>query len=136
VDSGGPTVEFGNPRYRPLRELLRETHERYGRPLFIAETGAEGSTRAAWLFYICGEVRAALAGGTPVEGLCLYPILDYPGWENDRHCDVGLFCHAAEDGSRPVFEPLADELRRQQEIFTKLRAERKARPLKLVGTGD
>jgi beta-glucosidase/6-phospho-beta-glucosidase/beta-galactosidase len=133
---GGPTVEFGNPRYRPLRELLRETHERYGRPLFIAETGAEGSARAAWLFYICGEVHAALGAGIPVEGICLYPILDYPGWENDRHCDVGLFCHAGADGSRAAFEPLAHELRRQQEIFARLREERKAPPLKLVGTGD
>lgn len=131
----GPTVEFGNPRYRPLNELLCETYERYGRPVAITETGAEGSARAAWLFYVCAEVRAAMAKGVPIEGICIYPIIDYPGWENERHCEVGLFCAASRDGHRPVFEPLAEELRRQQEIFASLGAAQKA-PLKLVGMAE
>jgi hypothetical protein len=52
------TVEFGHPHYRPMRELLAETYERYRRPMFVAEAGAEGSARAAWLFKVCEEVRA------------------------------------------------------------------------------
>lgn len=131
----GPTVEFGNARYRPLNDLLHETYERYGRPLAITETGAEGSARAAWFFYVCAEARAAMARGVPVEGVCIYPIVDYPGWENERHCEVGLFCAAGKDGHRPVFQPLADELRRQQEIFAALTTVRKA-PLKLVGIAE
>src|SRR5262249_1350132 len=50
---GGPPVEFGTPRSRPFRQLLVEAWERYRRPLFIAETGAEGSARPAWLHYVC-----------------------------------------------------------------------------------
>lgn len=113
----GPTIPFGHYRYRPLRELLAEVHRRYERPLLVAETGAEGSARAAWLFYVAGEVRAAKAEGVPVEGICLYPILDYPGFEDDRHCEVGLLCRADADGRRAVHAPLAEELRRQQAIF-------------------
>jgi hypothetical protein len=48
--------------YRPFREILLELHERYRRPLFIAETGAENEARVPWLAYINTE---ALAAETP-----------------------------------------------------------------------
>lgn len=109
----GSTLPLGHHAYRPFAEMLREAHERYGRPVFVAETGAEGSARAAWLHYVCGEVRTAMAGGVPVLGLCLYPVLDYPGWDNARLCLTGLLGPADERGGRRVHEPLADELARQ-----------------------
>lgn len=86
----GGTIPFGYFMYRPLRELLAEVHARYARPIFIAETGAEGANAAAWLAYVGAEVRAARLAGVPVLGLCLYPVLDYPGWDDQRHCPCGL----------------------------------------------
>ena len=53
-----------------------------------------------WLRYVGEEVRAALDGGIPVEGICLYPIVDYPGWANLRHCEVGLLGPLEERGHR------------------------------------
>src|SRR5436190_7549364 len=47
-----------HPLYRPFRELLGEVNERYHRPLFISETGAENSRRPGWLRYVCQESRA------------------------------------------------------------------------------
>jgi hypothetical protein len=70
---GGSTVGFGHHLYRPFRSMLAEVHDRYGRPVLVAETGAEGTARAAWLHYVASEVRAALEDGVPVEGICLYP---------------------------------------------------------------
>lgn len=113
---GGATIHFGHPLYRPFRQMLAEVHGRYGRPVFVAETGAEGSSRSAWLCYVAGEVRAARRAGVPVAGICLYPLLDYPGWEDERPCDVGLFGMPGPDGVRPVHEELLDELRRQQAL--------------------
>jgi beta-glucosidase/6-phospho-beta-glucosidase/beta-galactosidase len=113
---GGATIPIGHHAYRPLHDLLLEAHRRYGRPLLIAETGAEGCGRAAWLHYVASEVERAIEQGIPVEGICLYPILDYPGWENGRLCRVGLLS-AADQAERALFEPLARELRRQQEIM-------------------
>lgn len=114
---GGRTLELGHPHYRAMRELLAEAHQRYGRPVFVAETGAEGSARAAWLFYVCEEVRAAMAAGVPIDGICLYPIVDYPGWENARHCEVGLLGRLDTNGRRESFPPLAAELARQRNLF-------------------
>lgn len=106
-------VSRDDPLYRPLRDLLREIYARYRRPLFIAETGTEGDERPGWLRYVGDEVRAALRAGVPVGGICLYPILNHPGWEDDRHCHNGLWDYADESGRREICEPLAREMRNQ-----------------------
>jgi beta-glucosidase/6-phospho-beta-glucosidase/beta-galactosidase len=90
----GRTLAPSNPRHLMVRYMLREIAERYERPIFIAETGIEGPTRANWLRYIGREARGALALGVPLQGVCLYPIVDHPGWEDDRHCPNGLWGYA------------------------------------------
>lgn len=107
---GGRTIEPGAADYRPFQEILAEFHARYDRPLLVAETGAEGDARAPWLHYVAEQVAAAIGGGVPVQGLCLYPVLDYPGWDNDRHCPVGLLGNRDAGGERPVYAPLAEAL--------------------------
>jgi hypothetical protein len=92
-------------------------HERYGRPLFVAETGTEGDARPSWLRYVASEARAALHAGVPLEGICLYPILNHPGWENDRHCHCGLWDYADHTGAREIYEPLERELTWQQRLY-------------------
>jgi hypothetical protein len=114
---GGSTIALGNFDYRPLSEMLAEAAERWGKPLFLAETGAEGSARAAWLHYVASEVREAIERGVPVEGICLYPVTAYPGWDDLRHAHCGLFTTPRSDGERGVYAPLAEELARQQALF-------------------
>jgi beta-glucosidase/6-phospho-beta-glucosidase/beta-galactosidase len=108
-------------RYRHVRNLLAENYAHYRRPIFVAETGIEDETRPAWLRYMCNEVYAAISAGVPVEGICLYPILNHPGWDDDRHCHNGLLDYADDDGNREVDEPLAHELARQQEFAKAIR---------------
>jgi hypothetical protein len=114
---GGSTIPLGHHDYRPLAHILVETFERYGKPLFLAETGSEGSARPAWLHYVAGEVRDAMRRGVPIEGVCIYPIASFPGWDDFRHTDVGLFSRPSSSGERQVYEPLAEELRRQRALF-------------------
>jgi beta-glucosidase/6-phospho-beta-glucosidase/beta-galactosidase len=110
----GPTIPMGHHAYRPLQEMLEEVERRYEQPIFIAETGAEGSARPSWLHYVSSEVRAAMKRGVPIAGICLYPILDCPGWENDRTCRVGLLSTPNEDRSRAICLDTQAELLRQQ----------------------
>lgn len=110
----GETLTRDHPLYRPLRRLLADVSQRYGRPLFIAETGTEADGRVEWLRYVSEEVAAAIDEGTPVEGVCIYPIVEHPGWDNDRQVPVGLWGYPNATGNRPLYEPLAAELRRQQ----------------------
>jgi hypothetical protein len=97
--------------------MLAEVFEHYRRPLLISETGAEGSARPAWLHYVCGEVREAIGRGVPVRGICLYPVTAYPGWDDERHTQVGLFTAPDASGKRSTYAPLAEELRRQQALI-------------------
>jgi hypothetical protein len=123
---GGP-IEPWEAEHRPLSSMLREVHKRYGRPLVISETGAEGDLRSTWLTEITNEVIRARISGTPVEGLCLYPVLDYPGWVDNRHCETGLFgpigggnCQAtprptqSDLNHRATYAPLAQALHAAQ----------------------
>lgn len=114
---GGAPIPLGHHNYRPFREMLKETWQRYGRPVIVSEFGAESTARPAWLYYVAQEVAAAREAGARVEGMCFYPVLDYPGWENDRCCDVGLFGEADKNGDRCVYAPLAEELERQRRRF-------------------
>jgi beta-glucosidase/6-phospho-beta-glucosidase/beta-galactosidase len=120
----GQMVVPSDSRYRHVSTMLQELYSRYQRPLFIAETGIEDETRPAWLRYICKEAFTAWAAGVPLEGICLYPILNHPGWDDDRHCHNGLFDYADAHGQREVFEPLARELARQEDNVKALQSGR------------
>ena len=114
-------MAMGHSLYRPLRQLLAEVGARYGRPMVISETGAEGGNAAGWLRYVCGEVRAARRRGVPLYGICLYPVLDYPGWRDERHCKCGLI-HSGGDWSQreldvDVLDQLAEENMLEQGRF-------------------
>jgi hypothetical protein len=116
------TVWPGDPGYRPFHEMLVEVHERYGRPVLVAETGSEWIHRAPWMARIGDEVRAAMRAGVRVEGVCWYPIANHPGWDDDRHCPNGLLGYLDADGQRPVDEPLAQEMARQVRLFDRSRS--------------
>ena len=118
---GGSAVPLGNHDYRPLADMLTEAFERFGKPIFISETGAERSARPSWFHYVCGEVRTALSQGVPIHGICIYPVTTYPGWDDSRHAEVGLFSTPHSDGERRVFEPMASELERQEQLFSRHR---------------
>ena len=118
----GHMIVPSDPRYRHVSTMLGEVYERYRRPIFVAETGIEDATRPAWFRYMCKEVLAAMAEGVPVEGICLYPILNHPGWDDDRHCHNGLFDYADASGHRDVFGPLADEIARRTADVAAFRA--------------
>jgi len=113
----GMTIEPSQPQYRPVWQMLQEVHERYQRPVFVAETGIEDQARPAWLRYIGGEVRRAIHEGVPVQGLCLYPVVNHPGWDDDRHCHNGLWDYADANGQRAIYEPLARELQAQWRLL-------------------
>jgi beta-glucosidase/6-phospho-beta-glucosidase/beta-galactosidase len=113
----GPTIPMGHHEYRPLADMLVEASERYCKPLFLSETGAEGSARASWLHYVCNEVRGAMSRGAGIEGVCWYPITAYPGWDNSRHAEAGLLSTITADGGRHVDQRLFEEIEWQRSQF-------------------
>jgi hypothetical protein len=130
----GTPIQRGDPRYRPLSSMLLEVHQRYGRPMLISETGHEAEQRAPWLRYVSEECVAAMRAGCELHGITLYPILNHPGWVDDRHCLNGLWDYADPDGQRPVCPELAAEIREQAPALRAARAERLAAQLPAAET--
>lgn len=114
------TMGMGHRLYRPFADMLREVHDRYRRPLIVAETGAEGDNGPGWLRYVGGEVRAALRAGVPVQGLCLYPVMDYPGWDDERHCPCGLIHTDADYRARSLDSALLRQIEEEQALLLPL----------------
>lgn len=110
-------IPLGHREYRPFNEILSEYYERYRRPILIAETGIEDEKRPEWFRYVCEQTRIALTKKIPLEGVCLYPIVNHPGWADNRHCYNGLWDYADDWGEREIYEPLAKEIRFQKEMF-------------------
>jgi hypothetical protein len=109
----GTTIRRGAPRYRPFSEMLLDVWSRYGRPMIVSETGSEGDDRVGWLRYVCEEARAAMERGCELHGITLYPAVNHPGWLDDRRCENGLWDYPDAAGERPLYPPLAEELRHQ-----------------------
>ncbi len=113
----GDRTPPGHHQHIPLHTMLLRLWERYARPILITETGAEDSAAVGWLGYIAAEVRQARRLGVPVLGLCLYPVMDYQGWDDDRHCRCGLIEVEEDWSGRKLRGELVDELLAQQKIL-------------------
>jgi len=116
----GGKIWRGDTRYYPFNLILREWAARFGRPIFIAETGIEDEARPEWFRYIAEQARIAETNDTAVEGICLYPILNHPGWDDDRHCYNGLWDYPDDQRGREIYAPLAEEIERQKREFEPL----------------
>ena len=74
-----------DPRWVPFHRLVEEAWLRYRRPIFIGETSHVGAGRGEWLRELTEEVCVALGRGVPLQGICLYPIIDRFEWDDPGH---------------------------------------------------
>jgi len=110
----GGIIPFDDAHYRPFASVLKEIHQRYQRPLLIAETGAHSDLRVIWMRYIFEQCVQSMKDGVAIEGICLYPAADYRSWSGEKHLPFGLLGMQDVNGNRSLFEPLALEIRSQQ----------------------
>ena len=107
-----------DPRWVPFHRLVAEAHARYRRPIVVGETSHVGVGRAAWIRELTDEVCLALEAGVPLEGVCLYPIIDRFEWDDPGHWhNSGLWdLQRDADGTlrRVICEPYAEALARCQ----------------------
>ena len=119
IDHGDHTP-LGHAQHRPLHVMLRDLWERYRRPILITETGAEGSAGQGWLGYVTAEVRQAQRDGVEILGICLYPVMDYPGWDDERHCSCGIIAVDDQWDVRRLRDDFAAELKLQAALMAEL----------------
>jgi hypothetical protein len=111
-------LNWHDPRWIPLATLLKEVEERYGGPIVIAETGAAGEQRPEWVAHLSAEARKAIDLRVDLQGVCWYPLITSPDWEDPTaFFEGGLFDVVPEpDGTlrRVVAQSVAVALREAQ----------------------
>ena len=113
--------EDRDPRWRSFSQLLKEAYLRYGKPVVLTETSHPGEDRPQWINYIGKECNIAIEEGIPLLGICLYPIIDRPDWDdlNNWH-QSGLWDEVISDTGerkRELYHPYASALKKVQASF-------------------
>jgi beta-glucosidase/6-phospho-beta-glucosidase/beta-galactosidase len=110
-------------RWRPLHKILAEVFDRYRRPLFIGETSHVGVGRADWIREIAAELWSAHDSGVPLEGICLFPIIDRMDWNDESHWhNSGLWDLVEREGGvleRVLNQEYAEALRHSQALLAR-----------------
>ncbi|MBF8456156.1 hypothetical protein IV494_03085 [Kaistella sp. G5-32] len=91
---GGETVYWPDPLQKrvPLKNLITDVYQRYGKPIFLSETGHFGEGRIDWLEEISGQCLSAKKDGVEFFGICIYPVTDRPDWDDlSRYSQCGIF---------------------------------------------
>lgn len=79
-------------RHTPLYKLLMEGYKRYDKPLFLTETGHFGEHRDLWLNEISQQCKIAMDFGVDLRGICIYPVIDRPDWDDlNYYCNCGIW---------------------------------------------
>lgn len=86
----------------PFSELLMEVYGRYQLPMIITETGHFGKSRSQWMREICNQTRIAVKKGAKIHGICIYPVIDRPDWDDiSKWCFAGIWDLDAERNRIP-----------------------------------
>jgi len=108
-------------RRRPLHQMLVDVHARYGRPLLLAETGHVGSGRGIWIREVAEQAVMARQRGADIAGICVYPGIDRPDWENPdywHHSGIWDVVPQGDDPQARVLAPAYAQGLRQAQALT------------------
>ncbi len=83
-------LEPGDPRIRPLCDLLEEGWVKYRRPCIVAETSGLHGGRPDWLNDVISESLAAVNRGVDLHGVCLFPAVDMTDWHTGEWLKMGI----------------------------------------------
>ncbi|MEO6547705.1 MAG: amine oxidase [Ferruginibacter sp.] len=84
--------ESNDPRFIPLHRLLINAYQRYECPLVITETSHPKEDRPLWIEMIAEECALVLDYDIPLWGVCWYPVVDRPDWDQlDYWHQAGLW---------------------------------------------
>lgn len=72
---------LADPRRMPLYQMLVELYARYKKPVLLAETSHVGSGRGVWIREMAEQAALAIQHGVDFRGICIYPVIDRPDWE-------------------------------------------------------
>jgi len=109
--------EVPDCRWRSFSSLMQECYNRYNRPVVLSETSHPGEHRPNWIERIGKETVLLLKHNIPIWGICLYPVIDRPDWDQLESWHQSGLWDAEINNGRPyrvLHKPYAEALLRTQ----------------------
>ncbi len=107
-------------RWRLFSDLVKEVYARYNKPIVITETSHPKEDRPLWIADITQQSINILNSNIPLLGICIYPIIDRPDW-NDLITwhKSGLWDVVNENGKleRILYQPYAEAFLQSQQAL-------------------
>lgn len=96
----------------PFSKLLEKAYYRFNKPVILTETGHFGAGRSQWLEEITLECEKALFMGVDLQGICIYPVIDRPDWDDlSSYSNCGLWDLDAQKNRVPHEESIVSALK-------------------------
>ena len=89
-DGPHASLDPGDDRIIPVRDLIEFAARRYRRPVIVSETSGLREGRDDWLEDVMQESLTAVHDGINLQGVCLYPAVDMPDWNNGEWLHNGI----------------------------------------------
>lgn len=118
-ENGSGTLPWPEPIKRRTRisEMLEMGYKRYGKPIFLSETGHFGSGRIEWLEEVTAECKHAIENGVELLGVCIYPVTDRPDWDDlTSYSNCGIW-DLDQDCNRIPHQDYIESVRKCQAVF-------------------
>lgn len=94
---GFEAMEWSDTGRISFAQMIKDVHERYGRPIVITETGSYGEKREEWWKRALKEIGEGLKQDLPIAGVCAYPAVDRPSHVHYLLPQSGLWDFEADD---------------------------------------
>jgi hypothetical protein len=102
-EHGGPMLGWCKEKRRTcFSELLKDAWLRYNKPVIVSETGHFKEDRGKWMQQITEDCIKAMEKGVDLRGICIYPVLDRPDWDERHYIDCGIWGYHPLTGVRTV----------------------------------
>ena len=114
------TDEPKDERWRPLSHLIEEAYKRYNLPIVITETSHPKEDRPLWITDIAKELVIVLNNNIPLLGVCMYPFIDRPDWDDTvTWHQAGIWDVIQENGKlkRVLYKPYAEAFLQAQQLI-------------------
>jgi beta-glucosidase/6-phospho-beta-glucosidase/beta-galactosidase len=99
----GPVIGWSKEDRRTcFSDLLKDAYLRYHKPVMLSETGHFKEDRAKWMRQITDDCIKALKKGVDLRGICIYPVLDRPDWDEMHNIECGIWGYDPVTGERSV----------------------------------
>jgi beta-glucosidase/6-phospho-beta-glucosidase/beta-galactosidase len=127
----GPIIGWTKEHRRTcFSELLGDAYRRYGKPVILSETGHFKEDRAKWMEQITDDCIKAMKRGVDLRGICIYPVLDRPDWDEMRNIECGIWGYDPVTGARTVEAEYLARVQHCHERLNKFLEKRESTKLK------